>query len=321
MNKTVTAFLSLLLFLAVSTTVQAQSGSGDGYDYSINASNADTITITNYTGPGGAVTIPTNINNLLVTGIGIGEDTVFSDSLISVTIPSSITSIGSFAFVCYSNLTSVSIGNGVTNIDDWTFADCPNLTNVMMPNGVTSIGNYAFAFCFNLSIAIPNSVTNIGKNAFSDCFSLTSITIPSSVTSIDEYAFVSCTSLASVYFEGNAPNVGSGLFEYCINQLTVYYLPGTTGWSNTFAYTPAVTAVLWNPLIQTGDGSFGVQSNQFGFNITNATNLTVVVEACTNLANPVWTPLQTLTLSNGSAYFSDPQWTNYPARFYGLGLP
>jgi hypothetical protein len=46
-----------------------------------------------------------------------------------------------------------------------------------------------------------------------------------------------------------------------------------------------------------------------------------VVEACTNLANPVWSPLQTITLTGSPVYFSDPAWTNYPARFYGLGVP
>jgi hypothetical protein len=82
-----------------------------------------------------------------------------------------------------------------------------------------------------------------------------------------------------------------------------------------------VATVLWNPLIQTAGAKFGVQSNQFGFNITGTNNFKVVVETCTNLANPVWTPLQTVTLTNGSVYFSDPQWTNYPTRYYGLGLP
>ena len=79
--------------------------------------------------------------------------------------------------------------------------------------------------------------------------------------------------------------------------------------------------MLWNPLIQVGDGSFGVKNNKFGFKITATNNFTVVVEASTNLANPVWTPLQTVTLTNGSCYFSDPQWRNYPARYYGLGFP
>jgi len=95
-------------------------------------------------------------------------------------------------------------------------------------------------------------------------------------------------------------------------------LPGTFGWSSNLDGTPAI---LWNPLIQTADGSFGISNNQFGFNITGTNNFTVVVEACTNLANPVWTPLQTVTLTNGSYYFSEPLQTNSPGRFYGLGVP
>ena len=68
--------------------------------------------------------------------------------------------------------------------------------------------------------------------------------------------------------------------------------------------------------MQTSDASFGVRTNQFGFNITWASDMVVVVEACTNLANPTWFPLATNTLTGGSFYFSDPQWTNYPDRFY-----
>jgi hypothetical protein len=73
--------------------------------------------------------------------------------------------------------------------------------------------------------------------------------------------------------------------------------------------------------VQTSDGGFGVRTNRVGFNITGTSNLVIVVEACTNLANPVWSPLQTITLTGSPAYFSDPNWTNYPSRFYGLGVP
>jgi hypothetical protein len=64
-----------------------------------------------------------------------------------------------------------------------------------------------------------------------------------------------------------------------------------------------------------------VQTNQFGFIISWATNITVVVEACTNLANPTWSPVGTNTLTDGSSYFSDSKWTNCPARFYRLRSP
>ncbi len=83
------------------------------------------------------------------------------------------------------------------------------------------------------------------------------------------------------------------------DPVTIYYLPGMVGWSNTF---DGIPVVLWNPLIQARDTNFGVRSNQFGFNIIGTNNFTVVVQACTNLANPVWTALQTLTLTNGSVY-------------------
>ncbi len=63
-------------------------------------------------------------------------------------------------------------------------------------------------------------------------------------------------------------------------------------------------------------GSVGVQNDAFGFTISWATNVPVVVEASTNVANPTWVPLQTKALSGGWTHFSDPQRTNYPARFY-----
>jgi hypothetical protein len=42
------------------------------------------------------------------------------------------------------------------------------------------------------------------------------------------------------------------------------------------------------------------------------------VQACTNLANSIWSPVRTITLVSGSYYFNDPQWTYYPCRFYRL---
>ncbi len=147
-----------------------------------------------------------------------------------------------------------------------------------------------------------------------------SCTIPSSVTSIGNFAFLNDYRVNTVYFEGNAPSLGSSVFD---DSLTIYFLPGTTGWTSPFGWMPAV---LWNPQAQTIDPSFGVRTNQFGFNITGSSNLVIVVESCTNFVNPVWSPVSTNTLNtfigtNGTSYFSDPQWTNYPSRFYRLRSP
>ena len=87
--------------------------------------------------------------------------------LISVTIPNSVTTIGTFAFAYCSGLTSVTIPNSVTTIGDWAFYGCSGLTSITIPNSVTTIGDYAFLNCRGLtSVTIPNSVTTIGNNAF-----------------------------------------------------------------------------------------------------------------------------------------------------------
>jgi len=210
------------------------------------------------------------------------------------------------------------------------FQACTSLSNLTIPGSVTSIGYEAFDACTSITnLTIPGSLANIGRAAFQNCTHLTNVTIASDVSSIEDYAFYNCTSLTAVYFVGEAPSADSTVFALQAKGdgqgvppevATVYYLAGTTGWS-AFSANTGVPAVLWNPLIQSSGANFGVSNNQFRFNITGTTNLTVVVEACTNLVKPVWTPLQTLTLTNGLAHFNDPNWTNYLVRFYGLGFP
>ena len=266
------------------------------FTYTTNAGN--TLTITGYIGYGSAVAIPTNINNLPVTAIGNGENSVFSSSLNSVTIPGSITSIASNAF-----------------------SDCTSLTSVGMGANVTSIGPFAFYQCISLTnITLGNSVASIGASAFSQCLSLASVTIPGSVTNIGSDAFQGCSGLTGAYFQGNAPSADATVFAND-NNATAYYLPGTTGWGATFGGIPTALPFLPNPMILSTGPGFGVQSNSFGFVVSWATNIPVVVEACTNLDSPVWIPLQTNTPTNGSFFFSEPLQTNGSGRYYRLSSP
>jgi hypothetical protein len=212
----------------------------------------------------------------------------------SITIPGSVRSIGEDAFLYCTSLTRVTIESGVISIGENAFDDCTSMTNVTIPGSVTSIGYYAFEYCTGLS----------------------SVTIPGSVTNIGDAAFIASTNLASVYFEGNAPAVGTGVFYD--DPATIYYLVGTIGWTNPFAGRPAV---LWNPVIQAGDGGFGVQGNQFGFNITGPVNIPIVVEASANLTSAVWNPVLRLKLTNGLYYFSEPLQANTLGRYYRISSP
>ena len=168
------------------------------------------------------------------------------------------------------------------------------------------------------SIAIPNNVTNIGGSAFSFCAGLSNVTLGNNVSNIGDYAFSSCARLTAVYCQGNAPIPGASVFYGDSSSTTVYRLPGTSGWAATYAGHPVAQ---WNLTVQASYNGLGVRTNQFGFNITGASGTVVVVEACTDLFHPIWSPLQTNTLAGNSSYFSDPQWTNYPARLYRLRSP
>ena len=71
----------------------------------------------------------------------------------------------------------MTIPDSVTAIGSYAFRNCSSLTSVTIPDSVTSIGDDAFRGCSSLtSVTIPDSVTSIGKYAFEDCSSLTSVT-------------------------------------------------------------------------------------------------------------------------------------------------
>jgi hypothetical protein len=264
-----------------------------------------------------SVTIPGGVTNFEGVVSMAGDDGAFANcaSLTSVAISNGVTRIGDYAFDGCSALTSVVIPESVTSIGDGAFGGCHSLTNVTIPGSVTRIGNEVFEGCGLTSIAIPGSVTSIGVRAFSYCNSLTSVIIPGGVTNIDGYAFADCSALISAYFLGNAP---ASLMGTAFDNVTVYHLPGTTGWDSVSLGVPIL---LWNPVIQASGANFGVRTNQFGFNIAWASGQTVVVEACTNLSNPVWTPVATNVLTSDTSYFCDPAWTNFPKRFYRLTAP
>ena len=170
------------------------------------------------------------------------------DKIVSVVIPSTVDSIGNYAFLHCPFLRSVEIPSSVTVIGEQAFNSCEKLTSIEIPSSVTSIGEAAFMFCINLtnvnipdslkeispslfrycgkltSMTIPNSVISIGDFAFSDCIRLKSVVLPSSIITIGGSVFTACDSLASLEIPNSVKSIGKLTFQGCSN-LTSVVLP------------------------------------------------------------------------------------------------
>ena len=139
--------------------------------------------------------------------------------LTSVTLPDSVTEIGSGAFQNQQTLTTINIPAGVTKIGDSAFASCEELTSITIPDGVTEIKEYTFFECKSLtSIVIPDSVKVIANNAFKGCTALESVTLSSSLTEIGDEAFRECGALSEITIPDSVTKIGAHAFRDCVKM-------------------------------------------------------------------------------------------------------
>ncbi len=205
----------------------AQAEEENGFVYTVSETEG-TATIIGYNGPGGEITIPSEV----------GLDRI------------PVTSVSDYAMEGCLQVTTIDIRQGIESIGDGAFNQNPNLTNVHLPEGLKSIGSGTFSECTALvSISIPKSVTNIGWQPFQRCSSMKSIIvspdnlfyssidgilfnkagneliecpgglalseIPQGTTSIAQWAFCSCDNIATMDIPEEVNIMGDGAFYGC----------------------------------------------------------------------------------------------------------
>jgi hypothetical protein len=262
--------------------------------------------------------------NLVAAFIGNGitnlEYAMFAGcaNLTNVVLPAGLKQIDSSAFASCSRLSNIILPEGLMLMGTFVFADCRALTTVTIPNSVVQASDYSFQNCTSLTnVTFGSGISYIAYAMFLGCSSLTNIAIPSGIHELGAGAFASCPNLEGVYFEGQPPYLPDYRVFTGSDKVILYYLPGTD-WPPEYAERPTV---LWNPHTVLNDSRFDLKNGQLTIPISGPAEAQIIVEAATELFNPNWQPIQTITLTADPILFTDPDSSNHPARFYRFRSP
>lgn len=211
------------------------------------------VTIVPFNNFGGALLYGTTTNYL---GNEIPRTAFFGKKLTSVTLPSTLQSIGFAAFAGCDMLRSVTLPSSVTYIDDYAFAGS-GLTSINIPATVQDMGKGVFARCEALQSAVLDC-HYLGDFAFLGDINLSNVQIGPNVNAIYRAVFSGCSALSAVTFDPSCrltriddeAFINSGLESIDINSLNL----GTIGdW--TFAQTRLSSIVLAEGMTRMGEGA------------------------------------------------------------------
>ena len=150
--------------------------------------------------------------------------------LVSIILPSGLTTIGANAFFYCTKLSSVTIPQSVKTIGSLAFYNTALKEVIISGDDTLVIGSSAFSNCGSLAKVTMSGVSTIGTNAFNYCKSLTSITI--NAKTVEAYAFYNCSALTAITVSSTVSRINSYAFYKCTN-LTSATFQTKTNWYTT----------------------------------------------------------------------------------------
>lgn len=229
--------------------------------------------------------------------IGIADSTFYNKGLETVSIPTSVVTIGNSAFANNTDIREVSVTSGVKTIGNNAFADCTSLLKVTIASTVTSIGVGAFYNCSALKgIKIPDSVTSIGYDAFKYTYDYSNqtgpeiyidtwvvncldsndnlaVNIKSGTKGIADHAFQDKTFVISASIPSGVKTIGAYAFSGCTSLSQLSLAESLTNIGDfAFASTKIPTVVVPASVTNIGNGAF--------YNCGNMTDITITNSSC-----------------------------------------
>lgn len=229
--------------------------------------------------------------------IGIADSTFYKKGLETVSIPSTVVTIGDAAFASNADIREVSVTSGVKTIGNNAFADCTSLLKVTIASTVTTIGKEAFYNCSALKgIKIPDSVTSVGVDAFKYTYDYSNqtgpeiyidtwvvncldsndnlaVNIKSGTKGIADCAFQDKTFVISASVPSGVKTIGAYVFSGCTSLSQLSLADTLTSIGNyAFAGTKIPTVVLPASVSNVGYAAF--------YNCANLTDITIANSSC-----------------------------------------
>lgn len=195
--------------------------------------------------------------------------------------------IGEYAFTECSQLNSITIGSSIETIGGWAFSGNTSLQEINIPNNITEIGVYAFFGDTELNnVILGEGISSLPARVFNNCSSLPSLVIPANINEIGDYAFYGCSSLSHVTIEENqdksklttlklGSNGNKALFNDCpldevfIGRQLSYQTGSSYGYSPFYRNTSLRTVEITDAETQIYDNEFYGCSNLSSLTIGN----------------------------------------------------
>ena len=150
------------------------------------------------------------------------------EELTSLTIPSTVLTIGAYSVKGCSKLTKVVLPESIKEIGGEAFRANTLLVDITLPASLEHIGYSAFYGCKSLkSIVVPSKVDEIGRSAFNNCENLTGVVISNGVKTINEEAFRGCVKLQEIELPASITKVGLDAFLWCESLMSLTCLATT----------------------------------------------------------------------------------------------
>lgn len=188
------------------------------------------------------------IDNSIITNMSSFRDYAFSSMENAlqghVTVGDGVTALPSY---CFNNtwLESYTLPSSITSLATYAFGNCERLTHATIPDSVTTLAQSVFTNTKNMtSIYIGTGIPNLPTNTFKDVLNVASITIPSNITKINPHNFYRINSTQDFYVQGNETVLGSSSalathgdnFKIWVNFEALEFYRTATNWSQLYTY-------------------------------------------------------------------------------------